>query len=130
MPRRHKIDRPVTRMMYREGYFLDKDSFVSLPDGMDSESHVLLAGEDWKRQRERIWLRDRGICKICGKPVDGIADPDHIIPKGKGGTDDIDNLRTVGRKCHNARHPEKQVQWTKKQAVEDFSAIYPKEKNS
>lgn len=111
--RRHKPDRPVTRMMIREGYFKSADSFVSLPDGDDNESHVFLKNQDWIEQKGRVWQRDKQVCALCGKHVDmvGIADPDHIVKRSKGGSDDMGNLRTVHRDCHNKRHPEKRLRF-------------------
>jgi hypothetical protein len=116
-------------MMIREGYFQDKRSFISLP-GDDGESHVFLKGRDWEDQKSRVWQRDKGHCKICGFFCDGcFADPDHIIKRSKGGSDDIGNLRTVHRTCHNKRHPEKQVGWSaqKQQAHRDFAEVMDKE---
>lgn len=112
MPRGHRIDKPVTRMMLREGYFTDARSFVSLPDGDDCDSHVFLYGEDWTTQKARAWNRSKGICGICNKTIWSCADPDHIVKRSKGGSDDIGNLRTVHRECHEKRHPEKRLQWT------------------
>lgn len=127
MPRKHKIDRPVSRLMYREGLFVDSRSFVSLPDGDDSESHLFLFGKDWERQKERVWERDKGICQLSGQRCgDREADADHILKRSKGGSDDMANLRTVRRAPHDARHPEKQVKWgeSRESAKMDFERIY------
>lgn len=106
--RRHKPDRPVTRLMFREGYFFDERSFVSLPDGDDCESHVFLAGVDWSNQKAKVWSRDHSTCQICGRNA-FFSDPDHVVKRSKGGSDDIGNLRTVCRDCHKNRHPEKRT---------------------
>lgn len=43
-------------------------------------------------------------CGICGLPLDGDIDIDHIIPISFGGTDSIDNLRVLHAACHKKRH--------------------------
>lgn len=55
--------------------------------------------------------RDGWRCHLCGEPVSKNKTPwarkgptiDHIIPRSKGGSDDIDNLRLAHRKCNEAR---------------------------
>lgn len=114
MPRQHKADRPVTRMMLREGLFQDARSFVSLP-GDDGESHLFLYGQDWQEQRSRSFRRDGYICQECHETVASWKiEPHHIIKKSKGGSDDLTNLRTLcgGEKgCHKNAHPEKRTRF-------------------
>lgn len=47
-----------------------------------------------ERERRDIYIRDKGICGICGRfiPPDCFT-IDHIIPISKGGTYDYDNLQ-------------------------------------
>jgi len=74
-------------------------------------------------------LSDKGKCQLCKKSCyDGIADPDHIVKRSKGGDDSLGNLRTVHRECHEKRHPEKQVRFGegRQEATEQFSKLYPK----
>ena len=54
--------------------------------------------------RMEIYLRDNGICGICGKPVD-ISEfhVDHIKAKSLGGPDDAANLRCAHRLCNLSR---------------------------
>jgi len=126
MPRGHKIDLERTAWMVAIGWHTDPASFVS------REGKLLLHGDDWERMKQRVWLRDKGKCKLCKKSCwDGesaIADPDHIVKRSDGGGDELSNLRVLCRACHNARHPEKQVRFGKycEQAVKDFEAIYAK----
>lgn len=54
----------------------------------------------WQNQRARVLKRDNGCCQHCGttcKPMD----VHHILPPKQGGTDDLDNLITLCRKCHS-----------------------------
>lgn len=40
-------------------------------------------------------------CHLCGLP--GATTPDHIIPRSKGGTNDIANLRPAHASCNYSR---------------------------
>jgi RNA-directed DNA polymerase len=55
--------------------------------------------------------RQHGFCPLCNQPLwarsgDEQEDihVDHIIPKNKGGSDRLDNLRAVHMPCHQQRH--------------------------
>jgi 5-methylcytosine-specific restriction endonuclease McrA len=57
---------------------------------------------------EAIIERDRGICQICGEPVDFSLPPydpmsrsfDHIIPLAKGGPHSMDNVQLAHLNCN------------------------------
>jgi 5-methylcytosine-specific restriction endonuclease McrA len=58
--------------------------------------------------RAAVWARDSACC--CGPycankpplPLE-VAHIDHIVPLSKGGSNHIDNLRTLCRRCHVLR---------------------------
>ena len=62
-------------------------------------------GSAWRKLRLLVLRRDAGICQPCKKL--GILHPgtevDHITPKAKGGTDDLDNLQTICAGAHRAK---------------------------
>lgn len=62
-------------------------------------------GSAWRKLRLLVLRRDAGICQPCKKL--GILHPgtevDHIIPKAKGGTDDLDNLQGICTKAHERK---------------------------
>lgn len=68
-------------------------------------------GAEWDKRRERILMRDRGLCQECLRqgrvtPVGAVkysAFVDHIRPKAEGGTDDDSNLQTLCKACHQAK---------------------------
>ena len=63
----------------------------------------------WQQIRKTVWQRDKGICHHCHKQVTlEEYHCDHIIPKSEQGSYDLDNLRTLCRRCHilraNSKH--------------------------
>lgn len=64
-------------------------------------------GRPWRRLRESILSRDNYLCQCEECQSKGLFtlanEVDHIIPKSQGGTDDIDNLRSINKKCHEKK---------------------------
>ena len=55
------------------------------------------------RKRFRVFQRDNFTCRYCNRsgPVDGVVlHVDHVHPKSKLGSDDLDNLVTACRDCN------------------------------
>ncbi|SES12327.1 5-methylcytosine-specific restriction enzyme A [Vreelandella subterranea] len=65
-------------------------------------------GRPWRRIRERILQRDKGLCQPCLRK--GIYTPaaevDHIVNEASGGTDVDDNLEAICNPCHKAKTQE------------------------
>jgi hypothetical protein len=132
MPRYHKRDITLTALLFENSFFLDKRSFVSLPSPTDPLClpHLFLRGDDVGLQRERVFKRDKGICRKCGAKVPNLeGEVHHVLPKGRGGWDDLSNLEwrcsRFVRPCHSAEHVETRFGESKKQAAEDFQKLYP-----
>ena len=55
---------------------------------------------------EKIYKKQKGICPICGKPIDLGDDFElhHIIPIKDGGTNADKNLVFLHKHCHKAKH--------------------------
>jgi 5-methylcytosine-specific restriction endonuclease McrA len=57
----------------------------------------------------KLWLMQEGRCRWCGEvmrlrgPGPDVVTIDHVIPRSKGGSDDIDNLVGACRLCNNRR---------------------------
>lgn len=56
-----------------------------------------LATSRWKKQRLLVLRRDSYTCTYCGDVANEV---DHVHPRSKGGTDDIDNLVACCRTCN------------------------------
>lgn len=62
-------------------------------------------GAAWEKARQACLLRDRGLCQAClalGR-VSPATTVDHVIPKSRGGTDALGNLRALCTACHGAK---------------------------
>ena len=61
-------------------------------------------GRPWRRLREQVLERDGHLCKCEDCTATGAlllaTEVDHIVPKFKGGTDDLANLRAINSRCH------------------------------
>lgn len=59
----------------------------------------------------KLYMRDKGVCQICGKHIDFDCDPnskhypsiDHIQPIAKGGLHTWDNVQLACRKCNTIK---------------------------
>ena len=54
------------------------------------------------RKRQQVLEVYGNVCWLCGQPIAGLPSADHVIPRSKGGSDDIENLRPAHTGC-NAR---------------------------
>lgn len=64
----------------------------------------------WLRMRMRIYERDKGQCRVCGKPLKFAsgdwdqAHTHHIVYRSAGGPDTSENLVVLCMKEHEAEH--------------------------
>lgn len=69
------------------------------------------AGSKIRRLANQVIGRYGTVCWLCGQPIDMQASRraplglsiDHVIPRSKGGSDDIDNLRPAHLQCNCKR---------------------------
>lgn len=62
-------------------------------------------GYQWEKTRNHVLVRDDYLCQVClrkGRLTPG-NEVDHIIPKAKGGNDELENLQTICATCHQAK---------------------------
>lgn len=82
----------------------EKDADISsenaeVPDMPELDSYSFVRAGIWWS----VLARDNWTCCSCGRSSkeEGITlEVDHIIPRSKGGTDDLDNLQTLCKKCN------------------------------
>jgi 5-methylcytosine-specific restriction endonuclease McrA len=55
--------------------------------------------EEYERRKQEVLEGDNYCCRICFSKKN--LDVDHIKKRSQGGGDEISNLRTLCRKCHN-----------------------------
>ncbi len=64
-------------------------------------------GNAWDKLRLQVLKRDYYLCQcdecLRTSRVRSASEVDHIIPKAKGGTDDMDNLQAIHPECHKAK---------------------------
>ena len=74
---------------------------------------VRLIGKALHELRRLCWERDKGICQVCGYPTYWTprfaGDPQaydmaHIKSRGAGGSDTLDNVKTLCHNDHNLQH--------------------------
>ncbi|WP_422822410.1 HNH endonuclease [Vreelandella populi] len=62
-------------------------------------------GRPWRRKRQQILRRDKGLCQPCLKQ--GFFTPavevDHVVNIASGGTNSDDNLQAICEPCHKAK---------------------------
>ena len=59
-------------------------------------------GRPWRRKRDAVLVRDQYTCQVCGQ-VSEALEVDHIIPRARGGSDDMTNLRAICVPCHKVK---------------------------
>lgn len=67
-------------------------------------------GPEWDKLRTIVLDRANGLCQCHHCTSTGritiATEVDHIIPKAKGGTDDLDNLQAINSSCHQRKTTE------------------------
>lgn len=72
------------------------------------------------RTRECLIVHGR-ICHLCGQP--GATTADHVVPRSKGGSDDIANLRPAHFGCNGARQDTDLDEWFRRHPMHSTSAL-------
>ena len=75
---------------------------------MNKAGVVRLTGKDMTQLRVDMFVRDKSCCVVCGKWCRFDADPldprsghmAHIIPRSRGGSDTLENVRLLCRDDH------------------------------
>lgn len=64
--------------------------------------------DDWDARRRAVYERDNYRCQNCGAlggpRGEAVLHAHHVVPKSKGGTNQLRNLQTLCSQCHGAIH--------------------------
>lgn len=102
---------PAGRNEYFEGDVFSEEEIRTMVETIKQEN-IMRSSEEYRRKMERrrvtdklryqILRRDGFRCQLCGaSQADGVRlHVDHIIPVSKGGTSDVENLRTLCDRCN------------------------------
>jgi 5-methylcytosine-specific restriction endonuclease McrA len=70
------------------------------PDGFEDERYP----KNWNRIRWYVFKRDNYTCQMCGRTHLTHPHCHHIIPVGRGGSHNTNNLITLCESCHKQIH--------------------------
>ena len=77
-------------------------------------------GEGWEELRQATLRRDGYACTRCGAD-DRTLQAHHVVPRGAGGPDSLENLLTLCRPCHGVIHQSN----SSFDDVRDDAALFP-----
>lgn len=102
--RKDGYDRKVTLLLYREGFFWDRRSYLG-HTVEDMEPHLHLEGEDRKRLRDWLFRRG-GLCQLKLSGCTRLASEMDHVGEAVDGTrfDERKHVRRACKSCHDKRH--------------------------
>ncbi|BAQ18356.1 HNH endonuclease [Methyloceanibacter caenitepidi] len=59
-----------------------------------------------RKQKADIFVREDGICHICGERIDAVKEPwhaDHVIPRAISGKDTLEEYKPAHLDCHGEK---------------------------
>ena len=77
------------------------------------DDRTVLSKKEYSKLKERIWIRDKGICQLCFKPITDKRDYelDHRNPRGLGGgkrNDMESNVQASHGRCNRKKGSKRQ----------------------
>lgn len=89
-------------------------------------------GHTVRRLRSETIARWGSVCWLCGQPIDltlprtepGGFTVDHVVPRSKGGSNDVANCRPAHRSC-NVRRQDKQARPMRPARAPVFRSAWP-----
>lgn len=59
-------------------------------------------GRPWRRLKQQVHVRDEWTCQSCHR-VSMYLECDHVINKAQGGTNELSNLQSLCKECHDTK---------------------------
>jgi hypothetical protein len=95
-------------------YEVDEQRLI-LVDPKDCLGQIpLWQDREWYWLRQSVFERDNFTCRYCGRQQRELSEPlhcDHIVPRSKGGSDNLTNLATACRNCNLSKHARTPEEW-------------------
>ncbi|BAC08171.1 group II intron reverse transcriptase/maturase [Thermosynechococcus vestitus] len=104
---KHLIKASEIRIQRRGKIKADANPFLpEWAEYFEQRKKLKEAPAQYRRTRRELWKKQGGICPVCGGEIeqDMLTEIHHILPKHKGGTDDLDNLVLIHTNCHKQVH--------------------------
>jgi len=80
------------------------DAYLKAFDGIIGEHRYNAASLSSGSVRYEVLKRAKGRCALCGvSVVDSPIDIDHIVPRSRGGSNEISNLQTLCERCNRSK---------------------------
>lgn len=100
---------------------LEKSGFIYKAD-INGEAHGRISKwsrwqeiplpPDWQKRRLAVFYRDNYTCIYCGIRVDA-PHCDHVFPRSRGGSDEIENLATSCPRCNISKNDKTLEEWNR-----------------
>lgn len=74
-------------------------------NNIDPQSYM-----SWQEKRQFVFERDDYTCQYCGEKSQ-IIECDHVIPKSRGGTNNVENLKTACWTCNRSKGSRLLSEW-------------------
>lgn len=71
----------------------------------------------------RIYLKQGKVCAYCMQPVEGLPDPEHVMPLSRGGRNDATNLVAACRPCNTDKGDLTLTEWATDRARRNLPVL-------
>lgn len=96
--------------MVNAGLVVITDAEISAREYADAVPTAVRPGLDsWRALRQAVFERDGFACTYCGDDRDLACD--HIIPRSRGGRDEMENLTTACKPCNSSKSDRTPEEW-------------------
>lgn len=105
---------PIHRILQPRKHFPDIQPLEQNESGTLLRFKVFRRGQRGMKRLEMVIARDGNLCAWCSKPLniyDRFTTVDHIIPRAKGGKNEVENFLLSCSHCNHARQTKSITDW-------------------